>query len=77
MKCEESAMLSISTSNTPNRSKAVTKAILEHDQLSLKRQKLEFIRFPRFHHFICNSQVHYYSMHIKNLHMSQYLSSHG
>ena len=61
MKWEESAMLSISTSNTPNRSKTVTKDIIEHDQHSLKRQKLEiistslsqFIWFPRFHHFIC------------------------
>ena len=57
MKWEESAMLSISTPNTPDRSKTVTKAILEHDQHSLKRQKLEiistslsqFIWFPRFH----------------------------
>ena len=61
MKWEESAMLSISTSNTPNRSKTVTKAILQHNQHSLKRRKLEiistslsqFIWFPRFHHFIC------------------------
>ena len=61
MKWEESAMLSISTSNAPNRSKTVTKAILEHSQHSLKRRKLEiistnlsqFIWFPRFHHFIC------------------------
>ena len=41
--------------------KTVIKAILEHNQHSLKRRKLEiistslsqFIWFPRFHHFIC------------------------
>ena len=54
-------MLSISTPNTLNQSITVTKAILQHNQHSLKRQKLEiistslsqFIWFPRFHHFIC------------------------
>ena len=70
-------MLSISTPNTPNRSKIVTKAILQHSQHSLKRRKLEiistslsqFIWFPRFHslnsmHLLVHAiQFSIYSLH--------------
>ena len=72
MKWEESAMLSISTPNTPDRSKSLIKIILQHEQHSLKGQKSEiistslsqFIWFLLFHHFqkcicsfnLCNFQ---------------------